>query len=218
MSVNSFMPSSDPQCDLQLSSVNSSTVFELCCFMSKPGNLVFALFTITNLVLILPLCILILYHGVRRWRQQRTPAATVTHSESFTYHLATMEFINVFGSVYGCFAIYKNDLQMLVVSYYAASITWYGETFFHLLTCLEHYLAVIHPVTYLSLKKLRWIRVRNIIIGCIWLLSFGGMSLMVVVSRHIGRCPEEPIKNHSKCLPSRTERISVKSCRLLMHA
>ncbi|TNN38146.1 hypothetical protein EYF80_051684 [Liparis tanakae] len=39
------------------------------------------------------------------------------------------------------------------------------ELFFHTLTCVERYLAVVHPVTYLGLKKGKGIRLRNISIG-----------------------------------------------------
>ena len=43
--------------------------------------------------------------------------------------------------------------------------------FFHTLTCLERYLAVVHPIIYLSLKNERGIRIRNITNGCVWPLS-----------------------------------------------
>lgn len=51
---------------------------------------------------------------------------------------------------------------------------------FHVLTCVEHFLAVVHPITYLSLRKKRVIRIRNVIIGCIWLFSFGVTIIMVL--------------------------------------
>ena len=39
--------------------------------------------------------------------------------------------------------------------------------------------AVIHPVIYLSLRGERGIRIRNIVIGFVWLLSSVGISLMI---------------------------------------
>lgn len=55
-----------------------------------------------------------------------------------------------------------------------------GRYFFHNLTCLEHDMVVVHPITYLRLKSERGVRVRNLIIGCIWLLCLGLMWLMTI--------------------------------------
>lgn len=70
-----------------------------------------------------------------------------------------------------------------MVWYYLFSFVWYGETLFHVLTCVEHYLAVVHPVVYLSLRKRRAIMVRNLIIGCIWLFSFG-MTIIIILKNY----------------------------------
>lgn len=50
--------------------------------------------------------------------------------------------------------------------------------FFPLMTCVEHYLAVVHPITYLSLRKAKGIRIRNITAGRIWLLIFAASGLV----------------------------------------
>ncbi|KAK2899696.1 hypothetical protein Q8A73_012825 [Channa argus] len=150
MSINSSTFSND-----------SSLPSELYCLIFKPSSSVFSTFTITNIFLLLPLSILVLYRGLQRWHHQHlsaTAAATSTHSNSFTYHLVSMELINVFGSILCCYGIYENDIQMLMMWFYFFSITWYGETYFHILTCVEHYLAVVHPITYLTLRKERGIR------------------------------------------------------------
>lgn len=44
-----------------------------------------------------------------------------------------------------------------------------AHTLFHLLTCVERYLAVVHPITYRSLKKAKGIRIRNATIASVWL-------------------------------------------------
>lgn len=46
-----------------------------------------------------------------------------------------------------------------------------GQHFLHTLACAERYLAVVQPVTYLSLKGEKWIRVRNVTVGFVWPLS-----------------------------------------------
>lgn len=58
-------------------------------------------------------------------------------------------------------------------------IAVYGETMFHILTCVECYIAVIHPVTYRGLKNDHRVRIRNVVISCVWLLCLLLMSLRV---------------------------------------
>lgn len=61
--------------------------------------------------------------------------------------------------------------------YFLYNFTCYGETFFHLLMCLEHYLAVVHPITYLGLRHKRGVLVRNVGISCAWLFCFTVVTL-----------------------------------------
>lgn len=53
------------------------------------------------------------------------------------------------------------------------------QILFHNLTCLERYLAVVHPVTALHLKNR--IEVRNTSVIGVWLLSYRMMWTIVVV-------------------------------------
>lgn len=62
------------------------------------------------------------------------------------------------------------------------SVTSTGQAMFHILTCVEHYLAVVHPITYLHLKQAGKVRIRNICTGCVWLLSFGWLAVYCVCS------------------------------------
>ncbi|KAI3375567.1 hypothetical protein L3Q82_003897 [Scortum barcoo] len=77
----------------------------------------------------------------------------MSHSDIFTYHLVAMEIIGVFGSIICCCNLSRDHVDMLLVGLCLWSLTWYGEMFFHILTCVERYLAVIHPITYLSLRR-----------------------------------------------------------------
>ncbi|KAK2899692.1 hypothetical protein Q8A73_012821 [Channa argus] len=171
MLLNSSSPSND--------SLQSSFLpFGLDCFFDQPRSSVFITYTAINILLLLPLFSLVLHRGLQQWRQQRSStAASTSNSDIFTYHMVTMEILNVFGTILGCCSIYGEYSTILIAWYYAFCMNWYGETFFYLLTCLEHYLAVVHPITYLSLRKQRGIRIRNITIGCIWLFCFGATGL-----------------------------------------
>ncbi|KAF3698022.1 GRB2-associated-binding protein 1 [Channa argus] len=89
-------------------SSGDSRLLEVYCYMVKPFSSVFTAYAIIKNLILLPLCILVLYHGLQRWRQQRwsSTASTMTHSESFTYHLVTMELISVFGCIICCCGVY----------------------------------------------------------------------------------------------------------------
>ncbi|KAL7375538.1 hypothetical protein ABVT39_019136 [Epinephelus coioides] len=150
------------------------------CLFTRPASFFFITYYITNILLLLPLCILVLYLGLQRWQQQRSTstAAAMTHSDSFTYHMVTMELVGLLGSIFGFCGVFLYRSDILLLGKYFWSFIWHGEAFFHILTCVEHYLAVIHPVTYLSLRGERGIRIRNISTGCAWLLCFGATSLI----------------------------------------
>lgn len=148
------------------------------CLNTSPSFTIFISSSLTNILIQLPLSIFILYLGFQRWQQQcsTSAAAMTSHADIFAYHMVLIQLVGVSGSVLCCCWIYRN-VVLLFVGMYIATFTWYGETVLYVLTCVESYLAVVHPITYLSLKNERGIRIRNIIIGCVWLLSFMMSSL-----------------------------------------
>ncbi|MEQ2163147.1 hypothetical protein GOODEAATRI_027199 [Goodea atripinnis] len=77
--------------------------------------------------------------------------------------------------------MYANNSMIIIVGMSICFITFYAELFFNLLTCVERYLPVVHRITYRGLKNTRGIRIRNITIGCFWMLCFG----MVAMNRTI---------------------------------
>ena len=184
MSVNSSSSTNDSLLHPNLSSVNSNPPPVKECFFSCPCNLIYFTYYIAFILLLLPFCVLVLYLGLQRWQQQSsTSTSAMSHSDRFTYHVVAMELIAVLGAVLCCCGIYWYDFQITKVGHYLYSLTWSGETYFNILTCLERYLAVIHPIMYLSLRGERGVRIRNISIGCVWLLTTVGlvpMSLGIV--------------------------------------
>jgi len=173
MSINSSSTSND--------SFSFHLPLYLECVFSKPSSSIFTSFNITNIILLLPLCIIILYHGVQQWREKRSTssAATLSHSDCFTYHMITMELIGVTGCICICIGIHRYQSNLLFAGLLLSCLAWQGETFFHVLTCVERYLAVIHPIMYRSLKNERGIRMRNVCIGCVWLLCFAQAALFI---------------------------------------
>ncbi|XP_042257463.1 uncharacterized protein LOC121889519 [Thunnus maccoyii] len=90
------------------------------------------------------------------------------------------ELMNILGSTLTCCAVFTDLPEMMMPGLYLSTINISGHIFFHILTCVERYLAVVHPVTYLGLRKARGIRIRNITIGCVWLLCFVATGFMFI--------------------------------------
>ncbi|XP_078020845.1 uncharacterized protein LOC144459911 [Epinephelus lanceolatus] len=148
--------------------VNASSSSMYC--MDVSAGLYISVTFNTTKILLPPLFILVLYLGHQRWRQQRS-FSTTSHSDIFTYHMAAIELIYAFGGTVAFCGIYTEVSEVVIVGAYLSSMAFPGQTCFHLLTCVERYLAVVHPITYMGLRQSGGIKIRNISIGCVWLLS-----------------------------------------------
>ncbi|MED6271891.1 hypothetical protein CHARACLAT_024854 [Characodon lateralis] len=72
------------------------------CLVSSPSSFIFIAIDINIILIMLPLCAFILYHGIQQWQQKRSTSsavAAISHSDCFTYHMVTMELIGVFGYI-----------------------------------------------------------------------------------------------------------------------
>lgn len=149
------------------------------CYLTYPFHYIYITYSITSLFLVLPVLILVLHLGVQQWRELHSAKGT-TNSDVFTFHLAITEVIGIFGSIVACIGIFKWDLNLLICGIWFFNLTWYSETYFHLLACIECYLAVVYPIRYQSLRRKCGITIRNVSLLCVWLLSFGGIAMMMV--------------------------------------
>uniref|UniRef100_A0A3B3IFJ6 G-protein coupled receptors family 1 profile domain-containing protein n=1 Tax=Oryzias latipes TaxID=8090 RepID=A0A3B3IFJ6_ORYLA len=121
-------------------------------------------------ILILPLCTSVLYLGFQRWRRQRS-VKSVSHSDVLTFHLAAMELFWGPGMIcYLCGTYLDNFLTRLIGSC-VFSLVFYGEMFFHMLTCVDRYLAVVHPIVYVRLRSTQGVKIRNACITSAWLIG-----------------------------------------------
>ncbi|KAI3376590.1 hypothetical protein L3Q82_016472, partial [Scortum barcoo] len=163
------------------SSSNSSLHSEpFECSSSTVSLLMGAAINGIKVVLVLPLSIYILYLGLQQWRQQRS----TSHCDIFTYHLTVLELIWALGSaIYFC-GTSTSLPEMMIVGYCLYSIFFFADSFFHVLTCVDRYLAVVHPITYLGLKNVRGVRIRNISIGCVWLFCIIWGVVTVLLFSH----------------------------------
>lgn len=163
MSVNSTFNSSTPSAHDQTSDQCTS---------------VFLVFYVSSL-LFLPLFILVLYLGCQHWKKRRsvTAAGATGHSDIFTYNMVVMEMISLLANSSYCYGAFAGLKDPQDVGLYMFSIVSPGQTLFHLLTCVERYVAVAHPVAYLGLRRAGGVRVRNVSTGCVWLFSVGSLCL-----------------------------------------
>lgn len=165
----------------------SSTIHDL---MFKCLNLVVGAISITAfaamcVLLLLPLCIYVLYLGHQRLQQQQQHSRTTSHSDVFTYNMVVIELMNIMGSVLCCCGVHAHISIMVMIGVYLFSVTFSAQLLFHVLTCVERYLAVVHPVTYLGLRNTNGIRMRNLIVVFSWLLSFTGTAVMSMANHTV---------------------------------
>ncbi|XP_047242444.1 uncharacterized protein LOC124881010 isoform X2 [Girardinichthys multiradiatus] len=168
------------------SHLSSVTIFGCLqfCWSTRAGTLSITVLTILNNLFLLPLCISVLYVGLKRWRQQGK-GMPLSHSNILTYHIVILELMNVLGSTLSCFGVHTNITTMEAVGIYFLANVFSGQMMFHILTCVERYLAVVHPITYVALKSAKGIRLRNITISCVWLTCLIGMGYLSLPDERI---------------------------------
>lgn len=132
------------------------------CVSTRDLYLFFSFFLV-YLLLLPPLLLFIIYLGFQRWRRGRSSS----HSDVFTYNMVVMETGSLLGLV--MFSSYSGDVLVTAAGIITYSTSSCGQTLFHLLTCLDRYLAVVHPITYLRLRQRDGLR--NVSIACVWLLA-----------------------------------------------
>lgn len=153
----------------------------LRCFSSRNGIIGLGVFTVINILLVLPLCVLIFHIGVRRW--QRGSGVAVSHSDFFTYNLILTDLFSLTGFVLTCCGIIAVLPLMALVGIYILSLSLFAHSFLDILICVERYLAVVHPITYRNLKNAKGIQLRTATIGFVWLLSALEIGLLSVTGK-----------------------------------
>lgn len=129
--------------------------------------------------LLLPVFIFVLFVGYQRWRKQRsvvTATVMTSHSDIFTYNLVSLEIFSVVASVLSVLASTQiKSMYIWLPWIYLLSRYLHRRCF-----AVDRYLAVVHPIKYRGLRLVSAIRIRNISIGCVWLISFGSFFLLQI--------------------------------------
>ena len=192
-----FLPAPPPQCLRHINMSGNFTNDSHPASSTPQGNntIIFLYIipsvTLFYIVLVIPPALFVLYLGIQRWRQQHSvsAAATSSHSDVFTYNMAVVELNALVSYVLNYFSSKHSLSVMNYVSGFIGFHVWFGQMLFPILTCVERYLAVVHPITYLGLRQAGGVRIRNITIGCVWLMSFGVAGLLLVLIRYMVLLP-----------------------------
>lgn len=139
----------------------------LMCLDFDVGNYMFTAFNATSL-LVVPHLIVVLYVVLQRWWQQYP--APASHSDCIIFNMVIIELLSVFTTISFCIALYTKIYNVMMVTSQLCFILICGQISFHILACLERYLAVVHPVIYMHLKNRT---IRGISILSCWLFNPG---------------------------------------------
>lgn len=151
------------------------------CFRTTAGFVSFSSFLVTCCLTVIPLCVLVVYISVQRWWQ--SSGITASHSDHFAYHAVINTFIGFAGmTLSGGGALAGLNLTVYL-GFFIFCASMFVFMFFDTLTCVERYVAVVHPITYRNLKNVKGVTIRNVAIGCAWLLSFSLANFMIVKSK-----------------------------------
>ncbi|KAM9717355.1 uncharacterized protein ACNS7B_021033 [Menidia menidia] len=149
------------------------------CFSSRDGAYVITAFVLISIIVIFPVCVYILHLCHKQWWRKQS-RGRINHSDLLTYNMAIIDLINIFGCVLCCCGTLANIRLLLLLSTPFFPFSYSGQVSLHTLTCVERYLAVVHPITYLSLKSADGIRIRNATIACIWLTCFATIGCLAM--------------------------------------
>ncbi|XP_067280763.1 chemokine XC receptor 1-like [Pseudorasbora parva] len=110
-----------------------------------------------------------------------TGAGSGVASEFFILNLSVCEIGNSLNSLVSALTVYFSSLSFLMLFLHGLILT--GRPLFQCLICVERYLAVAHPVTFLKFKPLRY---RAICCAVVWIIILASCfySLFITISQH----------------------------------
>ncbi|TNN34646.1 hypothetical protein EYF80_055189 [Liparis tanakae] len=169
MSVNSSSLDVFPYLAPPLLPSNSTSFSMAACFRSRVTVSVFCAVS-SSLLLFLPLLLRVLYLGCQQRCRRRSLPLAAAPCDPFTCHAATMQLGEYLGFAVFYGGGYAGLGPLRTAGIYFFTLSSLGQGAFHLLGCVERYLAVVHPATYLGLRRGGGARIRRACVGCVWLL------------------------------------------------
>lgn len=137
------------------------------CSGSRAAFLVSTSFSAVKTGIILPCALLVLHLGRRRRGPRR-------HADVLSYNMVLFDLLFVAGALLFLCGTFSALPPLSLLGFHLSLLTFPGPVLLHILACLERYLAVVQPVTYLALRRgTAGARIRNGLLGGVWLLSCG---------------------------------------------
>lgn len=137
-------------------------------------------------LLLVPFFVLVLHVALQRWRSATTTATG--HMDVLTYHMVLLELLSLVGVIIYYSTSLTGKVHKWGTVLTAISCIGIGKSLFHLLACLDRYLAVVHPIRYVWTRQSAGIRFRNVFIGCAWLLCLPSFAMNYVQRRTYAVC------------------------------
>uniref|UniRef100_A0AAV2KS97 G-protein coupled receptors family 1 profile domain-containing protein n=1 Tax=Knipowitschia caucasica TaxID=637954 RepID=A0AAV2KS97_KNICA len=147
------------------------------CFRDPPTFYIFISIAVVTLLL-MPVSLYILYLGFSQWKQRRA----ASHLDHFTYHMSAMDLLPFCGCIVFCVGACYDNIFLMSQSLALFSFNWSAKIHLNTLTCVDRYLAVVHPISYLNLKRRAGVKIRNGAIAFLWLLGLACISLLSACS------------------------------------
>lgn len=151
------------------------------CFYSTVGGGSIFVYTVVNTLLIFPLFIFVLYLGFRRWCQRRK----MNHSDVLTFHTVVAELIGILGSTIICCGSLTGKEGLMLTGIYCFIAYHFIVISFHVLHCVDRYLAVVYPIIYVGSRREKGIRIRNASIGFVWLLAIAEAGISFLIEEYL---------------------------------
>lgn len=137
----------------------------LDCEVSVANKAVFTSFFFSYSICF-PLFVFVLWQLSRRC----SASGETRDSDVFTLQIVLLQIIGLLAISLYCYGAFTKSSVAVEVGLVVFSSIAPGETMFHVLTCVERYLAVFHPVAYRGLRQSGGVKIRNVCVGCVWLL------------------------------------------------
>ncbi|XDV38352.1 hypothetical protein PO909_007791 [Leuciscus waleckii] len=107
----------------------------------------------------------------------------------FNLNLSVCEIVSCLNSLFSVLTIFNWLSSLTNITYFLIGFAITGRPLFQCLICVERYLAVVHPVTFLKFKPLRY---RVICCTVVWIITLGSclccMLNLVLIRFYIYAC------------------------------
>ncbi|KAM3590422.1 uncharacterized protein V6R79_009413 [Siganus canaliculatus] len=162
------------------SSTNDSHALVLPCMDSPISGRLYLVFTGVSVAFLLPVSIWIVTLGFQHWSRLRSSPEVMSFSDFYTYHLAVVELAGVSGIFISTVSGLFDHSDIFWWGAMVSMFPWCGQMLFPTFTCVERYLAVVQPVTYMRLRQASGVRLRNASAALVWLFCISGMLAVML--------------------------------------